>query len=209
MKNLPFEKLLIATGNRHKFKEFAEMLRPYGIKAVPAYDYNIKEPEETGATFEENALIKAKYYSEALNMPALADDSGLCIEGLDNAPGIYSARWANKYGSYEQTFKEVQKLLENKKTDNYNAYFVCNIAIYNLHKNYVKDVSKNYIIFEGKVHGKLKFPPTGCNGFGYDPIFVPKRHNISFGEMMPEEKRKISHRADVVKQLITWLNNFS
>lgn len=206
MENIPFDKLLIATGNRHKFKEFEEMLKPYGIKAIPAYEYNIEEPEETGNTFEENALIKAKYYSETLNMPALADDSGLCIEALGGAPGIYSARWAKKFGGYEKTFKEIQKILENKKTDNYNAYFVCSIIIYDSSQ---KNTDEKHLSFKGKVEGKLRFPPMGCNGFGYDSIFVPKKYNVSFGEMESEEKQRISHRANAVNKFIKWLNNFS
>jgi len=205
MKKLPFDKLLIATGNRHKFSEIKDMLSPFGIEAIPAFNYDIKEPKETGSTFEENALIKAKYYSEALDMPALADDSGLCVEALDGAPGIYSARWAKEFGEYDGVIKEIQKRLKIGKTKNYNALFVCNIAIYNLDEVYAKKIHN----FEGKVEGALQFPSKGCNGFGYDPIFVPKRYNITFGEMNPEEKKKISHRANAMNKFIEWIQNFS
>ena len=205
MKKLPFKKLLIATGNRHKYEEIKEMLSSFDIELVPAFDYDLEEPEETGSTFEENALIKAKYYSEALDMPALADDSGLCIEELNGDPGIYSARFSKEFGGHEGAIKEIQKRLKNKKTDNYNSFFACSIAIF--HKNEIYE--KNHHIFKGKVEGNLKFPPKGCNGFGYDPIFVPKRYNISFGEIEPSKKKEISHRANAMSKFIKWLHNFS
>jgi len=204
MQKIPFNKLLIATGNRHKYEEIKGELDSFDIETIPAFDYDIKEPEETGKTFEENSLLKAKYYSETLNMPALADDSGLCIEALNGEPGIYSARWARECGSYEKVAQKIQEKLANKKTQNFNAFFICAITIFGLGDKY-----KNFHSFKGKVEGILKFPPKGNNGFGYDPIFVPKRYNVSFGEMSPVEKKEISHRAIALEQFKKWLNDFS
>jgi XTP/dITP diphosphohydrolase len=206
MSKLPFKKVLIATGNQDKYREIKTILDSFGVQTVSLSDYDnvIESPEEIGTTFEENALLKAKYYSEAFNLPALSDDSGLCVKALDGAPGIYSARWVAKYGSFEKAIQEIQNKLKEKKANDYFSWFECSLALYGLDKS-----ENNFQIFNGKVEGEVRFPPKGKNNFGYDPIFVPKRYNVSFGEMSSEEKHRISHRAVALAKFVEWLRNFS
>ena len=188
-------KILIASGNKGKIAEISEMLKEFGIRTVSAPDFNLEEPEETGATFTQNSLIKAKYYAEKTGITALADDSGLCIAALDGAPGIYSARWAKdeKTGdkNFALAFEKIASELRHKGVDlnsqKIPAYFICDLCLYN-------PVTKEAKNFEGKVDGNLVFPPRGIHGFGYDPIFIPKGHNKTFAQMPYEQKEKLSHR---------------
>ncbi len=203
----PITELLIATGNRGKLKEIADLLAKINIKAIGSFDYNLEEPEENGKTFAENSLIKAKYYGDKTGLVALADDSGLCIDVLNGKPGIHSARWAiNKEGEkdFSEAFDKIRWALNEKtlsmKQDKINAHFICNLSIYD-------PKTKNHHSFEGKVSGHLTFPARGYKGFGYDPIFIPEGYSKTFGEMPNAEKEKISHRSKAFEQLVLWMKS--
>ena len=187
-----FSRLLIASGNAGKISEISALLTPFGIKSIPASQFNLPEPEETGKTFAENSLIKAKFYGEKTGIVALADDSGLCIEAMNGEPGIHSARFAQK--NFPEAFEKISKKIK----ENPRAYFVCNLTIFDPEKNFS-------ISFEGRVDGTLIFPPRGTKGFGYDPIFIKDGMTKTFGEIDPQEKDQISHRGEAFKKLINWL----
>jgi len=187
---LPKE-IIIASHNPGKVKEINILLNDIGIKAFPISLFSDIEPIENGSSFSENALIKARNARQLSNKTSLADDSGLCIDALDGAPGIYSARWAGA----EKDFDLAMSLIEEKLQgiDNKKAYFICALAI-------VNEKNEEYV-FEGKINGTLTFPKKGKRGFGYDPIFIPENHTITFGEMAPNEKDLISHRGVAFKKL--------
>lgn len=195
--------LLIATNNKGKFVEIEALLKLINIKAIPVFDLNIEEPEETGMTFAENSLLKAKYYSSKVGIAALADDSGLCVADLNNEPGIDSAPFAvNKNGERDFAFAcdKIFTALKNKNLDESNhlkAHFICNLSLFDPKSNFE-------ISFEGRVDGTLT-KPKGTRGFGYDPIFIKDGMTQSFGEIEPELKDKISHRADAFEKLVNWL----
>ncbi|ACB94429.1 RdgB/HAM1 family non-canonical purine NTP pyrophosphatase [Beijerinckia indica] len=190
------DRLVIATHNAGKLREMRELLAPYRITAVSAGELRLPEPEETGATFIANAEIKAKAAAERSGLPALADDSGLCVEGLGGAPGIYSARWAGEGKDFAAAMSRIAMELEKAKVPPpHRAYFVSALALA------LPDGTIS--TFEGKVFGILVFPPRGTRGFGYDPIFLPDGYERTFGEMEAEEKhglpadgsQALSHRA--------------
>lgn len=185
--------LLIASHNNGKVKELAEMFSSYSIKLISAAELNIPEPEETGATFIENAILKAKYYSEASGLPALADDSGLAVDALNGQPGIHSARWGGEQKDFMLAMKKVEQLVGDNP--NRNAAFICALSLW-WPDAYHVDV-------EGKMEGSISFPPRGEKGFGYDPIFVAKGYDITCSEMNPDAKNAISHRAKAFSQLIS------
>jgi XTP/dITP diphosphohydrolase len=177
--------LLIASHNQGKVREIADLLSPFGILVRGAAELGLTEPEETGHTFAENALLKARAAAKASGLVALADDSGLCVAALHGAPGIHSARWAGPNKDFASAMTRVER--ELKAARNTSAKFVCALA--------VAAPSGEAEIFEGEVHGHLVFPPRGTNGFGYDPIFVADGLNQTFGEIDPAQKHAISHRA--------------
>jgi XTP/dITP diphosphohydrolase len=194
--------LVAATHNAGKLREFRELLDPWRIALVSAGDLGLPEPEETGDTFEANAKLKAFAAVRAAKMPALADDSGLCVEALDGAPGIYSARWAGGSKDFSGAMARVEReLLAKKAPEPWRAYFISALVLA------WPDDHVEY--FEGRVDGRLVFPPCGANGFGYDPIFLPDGHTRGFGEMSAEEKHGIpadgslalSHRARAFQML--------
>jgi len=189
-------RLVAATHNAGKLREFGELLAPYRIEVLSAGDLALAEPEETGATFEANARLKAHAAARAAALPALADDSGLCVEALGGAPGIYSARWAGASKDFSAAIARIERELLGKGAPRpWRAHFVSALALA------WPDDHVEY--FEGRVDGRLVFPPRGANGFGYDPIFLPDGHSRGFGEMTAEEKHGIpadgslalSHRA--------------
>ncbi len=188
------EKILVASHNPGKVREIQDLLRPFDVVAVSAAKLGLEEPEETGRTFTENALIKAYAAAKKCGFPALSDDSGLCVEALDGDPGIYSARWAGPERDFDLAMTKVHAELEKLGTDNRRAYFVCALCL-------VWPEGKAET-FEGRVYGTLTWPPKGDKGFGYDPIFVPEGCDITFGEMEPEKKHAMSHRARAFGQLI-------
>ncbi len=194
------KQLLIATNNKGKFFEIESLLNQINIKAVPTFQFNIEEPEETGKTFAENSLLKARYYGSKTGLMALADDSGLCVDAMNGEPGIYSARFAkNERGESDFNFA-FEKISAAIKNNNYAAHFICNLALFDPKTNFE-------ISFEGRVDGNLTFPARGNKGFGYDPIFIKNGMNQTFGEIDPEEKDQISHRADAFLKLVNWLRN--
>ncbi|NNC71591.1 MAG: RdgB/HAM1 family non-canonical purine NTP pyrophosphatase [Sphingomonadaceae bacterium] len=195
-------KLVIASHNPGKVKEIGALLAPHGMEVVSAGDLGLPEPEETGTTFVENALIKAHAGAQGSGLVALADDSGLCVAALDGAPGVYTADWAEKRSFeggpgrdwYMAMGKVEGKLAELGPDADRSGYFACTLAL--------AWPDGHSEIFEGKAHGSLAWPPRGILGFGYDPVFVPEGYGQSFAEIDPAEKHAISHRADAFRQLV-------
>jgi len=194
-------RIVIATHNAGKLREMRELLAPYGIEATSAGELGLAEPEETGADFVSNALIKAGAAAKASGLPALADDSGLCVEALGGAPGIYSARWAGDAKDFAAAMARVAEEVEKSGSPSRRAFFVSALAVA------WPDGAER--VFEGKVFGELTFPIRGTQGFGYDPCFTPDGHARTFGEMSAEEKHGIpadgsqalSHRARAFQML--------
>jgi XTP/dITP diphosphohydrolase len=185
-------KLVVASHNPGKLREIEELLAPYGLETVGAAALNLAEPEETGATFKENALIKAKTAANASRLPALADDSGLCVAALNGAPGIHSARWAGPKKDFSLAMKRVEEELGGNPDK--RAFFVCVLAL--------AAPGGESETFEGRAYGSLTFPPRGERGFGYDPIFIPEGHRFTFGEMDPAKKHAMSHRAKAFEKFV-------
>jgi len=189
-------KLLVGTNNKGKLKEIKDLL-PKNLKIYSPSNFKIKSPIENGKNFEENSLIKAKYFSKKLKMTCLSDDSGLEIDILEKNPGIYSARWAGKKGNFikamNRVFKELDKKDKNWKSKKIKARFVCALTIYGLNKKIIKSI--------GKVEGHISTSLKGKNGFGYDPIFIPRGKKITFAEMKPLQKYKIDHRFKAFKKI--------
>lgn len=186
--------LVIATHNKGKVPEIAALLKEYVAKFPSAGDLGLAEPEETESTYIGNAALKARAAALASGLPALADDSGVSVAGLDGAPGIYSARWAGPTKDFTLAMDRVRQELEaalDRKGD--RAAFICALALA-WPDGHVEAV-------EGRLEGTLTFPPRGGRGFGYDPIFIPDGYNITCGEMDPAEKQAISHRADAFNKL--------
>ena len=188
------EQLLVASHNAGKVREIGELLAPYHIDVVSAATLGLPEPEETGDSFVANAELKARAAATRSGLVALADDSGLVVEALEGAPGIYSARWGGPAKDFSLAMRKVHEALEAKNTINRRAHFACALSL--------AWPDGHTISFEGQVHGSIVWPPRGDRGFGYDPIFVADGHDITFGEMDPAEKHKISHRAAAFRQLI-------
>jgi XTP/dITP diphosphohydrolase len=190
-------RVVIATHNAGKLKEMRELLAPYGIEAVSAGELGLAEPEETGTSFRENARIKAAAAASAANLTAFADDSGLAVDALDGAPGIYSARWAGPDKNFSAAMQKVDSLLRARGAiapDARRAHFVSALCLA-WPDGHVEE-------FEARVDGTLVWPPRGTQGFGYDAMFLPDGYDRSFGEMSAEEKhglpplgRGLSHRA--------------
>jgi len=196
------EKLVIATHNPGKLREIQELLAPLGIDCVGAAELGLPEPEEIGNTFIDNADLKAREAADLSGLPALADDSGLAVDALHGLPGIFSARWAEDeagnrdFGrAMERVWREVEAAGEDASHD---AHFVCALSLAWPDDGQVQS-------FEGRVEGKLSWPPRGDKGFGYDPMFVPVGYDRTFGEIDPEEKHRISHRADAFRKLVSAL----
>ena len=185
-------RLVLATHNAGKVREIAELLAPFAVDVVSAGSLGLPEPEETGTTFRANAELKAHAAAKAANLPALADDSGLVVDALGGAPGIYSARWAGPTKDFAVAMQRVEQELHGAQKP--AARFVCALSL--AWPDGVCDT------FEGTVEGTLTFPPRGTQGFGYDPIFIPTGHAITFGEMAPDKKHAMSHRAHAFHQLV-------
>ena len=192
--------LLIGSNNKGKLKEIKALLPKY-MKIYSTSDFNIKSPVENGKTFEDNSIIKSKYFSKKTNLPCLADDSGLEIDILNKAPGIYSARWGGKNSDFNKAIKRVYKELEKKdknwKKKKIKARFVCSLSI-----SYLE---KLIACVRGKVEGTISTEPKGNNGFGYDPIFIPKEKRFTFGEMSSKIKYKMDHRFNAFKKIKKFL----
>ena len=193
------DKLVIATHNPGKLREIAELMEPLGIACVGAAELGLPEPEEIGNTFVDNADLKAREAADLSGIPALADDSGLCVDALHGAPGIFSARWAeDEQGNRDWTraMEKIWREVEAAGPDaGHDAHFACALAIAWPNDGQAEN-------FEGRVDGTLTWPPRGDKGFGYDPIFVPAGHEKTFGEMDPAQKHQMSHRADAFRKLV-------
>ena len=189
-------KILVGTNNIGKLREIKDLL-PKNLEIYSTRDFKIKSPVENGKTFEENSLIKAKYFSKESKMTCLSDDSGLEIDILDGDPGIYSARWGGKKGDFikamNRVFKELDKKNKNWKNKKIKARFVCALTIYGPNQKTINSV--------GKIEGHISPSMKGKNGFGYDPIFIPRGKKITFGEMKPSQKYKIDHRYKAFKKI--------
>ena len=180
-------RVVIATHNAGKLAEMRELLAPFGIEAVSAGELNLPEPDETGTTYAENAAIKAHAAARASGLPALADDSGVAVDALDGAPGLFSARWAGKPADFAAAMARVSRELDRRRVgEERRAHFVSALIL--------AWPDGHEELFEGRVFGRL-VPPRGGRGFGYDPIFLPDGHALTFGEMTSEEKHGIDWTA--------------
>jgi len=193
-------KLLIGTNNRGKYREIKDLLPKY-IKTHSTSEFKIKSPREDGQTFEENSIIKSKYFSKKTKLICLADDSGLEIDILDKSPGIYSARWGGKKGDFKKAinrvYKELSKKDKNWKQKKIRARFICALSI--------SFLNKNIVTVTGKIEGSISAIPKGNNGFGYDPIFIPKNKKKTFGEMSSSQKYKMDHRYNAFRKIKKFL----
>ncbi|QNA84843.1 RdgB/HAM1 family non-canonical purine NTP pyrophosphatase [Sphingomonas sp. So64.6b] len=188
-------KLVIASHNAGKVREIRDLLGPYGIEPISAADLDLPEPEETGTTFVANAELKALQAADLSGLPALADDSGLCVDALNGDPGIFSARWAGETRDFGLAMSLVNDRLDALEPETgRDAHFVCALAL--------AWPDGHVEWFEGRVDGTLVWPPRGENGFGYDAMFLPDGGGETFGEMDPQAKHAISHRADAFRQMV-------
>ena len=193
-------KLLIGTNNKGKYKEIKDLLPKY-IKTYSTSEFKLKSPSEDGLTFTENSIIKSKYFSKKTKLICLADDSGLEIDILDKSPGIYSARWGGRKGNFKKAinkvYRELSKKDKNWKLKKVKARFICALSICYLNKKIASVL--------GKVEGYISIKPKGKNGFGYDPIFIPKNKKKTFGQMSSLQKYKIDHRFIAFKKIKKFL----
>jgi len=188
-------KLVVASHNEGKVREIAALLAGHGLEPISAASLDLPEPEETGTTFIANAELKARQAADLSGLPALADDSGLCVEALGGEPGIFSARWAGPKRDFGDAMRLVEQKLEQAGEDaGRDAHFVCALAL--------AWPDGHIESFEGRVDGVLVWPPRGTQGFGYDPVFQPLGHEQTFGEMEAEAKHAMSHRADAFAKLV-------
>ena len=202
VRRLGSETLVIATHNAGKLKEISALLAPYGVQCISAGSLGLPEPEETGTTFVENALIKARAAAEASQLPALADDSGLSVAVLEGRPGVYTADWAERQWfegepgrDWYMAMGKVEGMLAGKGPEvDRSAWFSCVLAI--------AWPDGEQAVYEGRADGAVTWPPRGTLGFGYDPVFVPQGRSDTFAELDPQEKHKISHRADAFAKLV-------
>ena len=190
--------VIFASHNAGKIKEIKELLEPLGIKVKSAVDVDLPDVAETGTTFAENSLLKSQTIAKLTGVPCIADDSGLCVDALNGAPGVYSAR----YAPIRDFVKGMEKLLEEmaqSRNKSRKAHFSCVISL--------AFPDGEYKLFEGRVNGEIATVPSGEGGFGYDPLFVPEGYDCSFAQMPKSEKNKISHRGRAVAKLLEYLKN--
>ena len=196
MLNKKIKKLIVGTNNQGKLKEIRSLL-PKNIKIFSTFDFNLKSPKEIGKTFEANSLIKSKYFSKKSKLICLADDSGLEIDLLDKKPGIFSARWGGKNSNFNKAIKRVYSELSKKDKDwnkkKVKARFICALSL--------SYFNKKIALVVGKVEGSISSKPKGKNGFGYDPIFIPNKSKITFGEMKSKIKYKLDHRFKAFRKI--------
>jgi XTP/dITP diphosphohydrolase len=191
------QKLVVATHNQGKVREILDLLGPYGIEAVSAGELGLPEPDETGHMYAENAAIKAHAAAKASGLTALADDSGIAVDALDGAPGIFSANWAGPGRDFAPAMARVERELAARgarEPSERRAHFVSALVL--------AWPDGHQELFEGRVFGQVVWPPRGSNGFGYDPMFVPDGHAVTFGEMDAARKDALSHRARAFEKLV-------
>ena len=198
---IKIQKILIGTHNKGKIKEFGYLLNKK-IKKITPFKLNIKSPRETGKTFRSNSELKAKYFFKKSKIFTISDDSGLCVDCIKNKPGIYSARWAKRYGSFEQAMKKIIILVKNKnknkKKKNTKAKFICSLTF--------SFSATKKITTTGVIQGNISEKILGRNGFGYDSIFIPKGRGITFGQMNKKKKMLTDHRFIAFKKLKQKIN---
>ena len=197
------KKILIGTHNQGKFKELSYLI-PKNIKKVSPIKLKIESPAETGRSFLANSQLKANYFFKKSKIPSLSDDSGLSVECLNGKPGIYSARWSKKYGSFDKAMKKIIMMVKNKNKNknkkNTKAKFICCLTL--------KQSQKKSISATGVIHGNISSKILGKNGFGYDSIFIPKNYKITFGQMTKKKKILLDHRFIAYKKLKKKINIF-
>ena len=195
-----YKEIVIGTNNNGKLREIKDLL-PKSYKISSPKDYKLKSPKENGKTFLKNSLIKAKHFSKKTGKICIADDSGLEISLLNNQPGIYSARWGGKKNDFNLAISKIYSKLEKKdknwRKKKVSAKFICALTIFGLKKKPIQSL--------GKINGKLSKTKLGKNGFGYDPIFIPKGYNLTFAQMDKSKKYKIDHRAMAFKKIKKFL----
>ncbi len=189
------QQIVLASGNKGKLKEFSEMLSRYQVEVLPQSQFDVPEVPETGTTFVENAIIKARHAAEITGLAAIADDSGLEVDFLQGAPGIYSARYAGEGAKDSDNYQKVLTALENE-SDNRSARFQC-VLVYMRH---AKDPTP--IICQASWEGSIARAPQGENGHGYDPVFIPAEHQVSAAELSSDEKNRLSHRGKALALLM-------
>ena len=193
------KKVVLASGNPGKLREIGEMLKALGIEVVPQSEFDVPEAEETGTTFVENAIIKARNAAEHTGLPAIADDSGIEVDALHGAPGVYSARYsgpgANDEANNQKMLQELSGIAEQDRTARYQA-----ILVYMSHA-----ADPTPLISQGSWEGRILEQGRGENGFGYDPIFYVPEHNCSSAELTPETKNRLSHRGKALRELVNLL----
>jgi XTP/dITP diphosphohydrolase len=193
MKPEKSDTLVIASHNPGKITEIRDLLHPFFSDIKNASDFHLEEPEETGSTFRENALIKARAVTQGTGFTSIADDSGLVVSALDGEPGVYSARWAGPSKDFYAAINKIEKKLKEKNATDYSARFVCALAL-------CFPDGKEKVV-QGEITGTLTFPPRGTNGFGFDPIFIANGMMETYGEIAPELKNAINHRAVAFRKL--------
>jgi len=190
------EEIFIGSNNKGKLKEIEDLL-PKSLKIYSNLDFKIPSPIETGTTFEENSFLKAKYFSKKTNKICLSDDSGIEIDILDKAPGVYSADWSGKKRNFnlaiKKVYREISKKDKNWKKKKLSARFICVLTIFWPSGQFISKI--------GKIEGQISNLMKGKNGFGYDPIFIPRGKRITFGEMDPQKKHRIDHRSNAFKKI--------
>lgn len=189
--------LVVASHNKGKVREIEELLAPFGFDVRGAAELGLAEPEETGLTFEDNAILKARAAAKASGLMSLADDSGLSVTALDGAPGVYSARWAGEAKDFSFAMARVERELKENSAADLSARFVCVLAL--------AAPDGETESFRGEVEGHLVFPPRGSKGFGYDPIFIANGMTQTFAEIDPAAKHAISHRAHAFEKFVAAL----
>ena len=194
-------KIVLATRNQGKVKELVPILEPLGFDLITQDDFDIASPEETGKTFIENALIKAREVSRLSGLPSIADDSGICVPALMGQPGIYSARYAGLTATDQENNQKLVKALENKSTN--DAFYYC-VLVFIRHEE-----DPTPIVGIGEWHGVIIQRPKGQNGFGYDPYFWLNEYKCTAAELLPETKNRISHRAHASQDLMNKLRKLS
>ena len=195
MRRFVESKLVIASHNAGKVQEISALLAPFGLNVLSAGDLGVAEPEETEDSFVANATVKALYSCQATGLPALADDSGLCVDALDGRPGVHTARYAERAPGLRDFAYAMAKLeAEMQGKTDLRAHFSCVLAL--------AWPDEPVEVFEGQVSGRLRFPPSGNRGFGFDPVFVPTGYDQTFGDMDPAEKHRLSHRAQAFDKLV-------
>ena len=190
----PGTRVVIASHNKGKVREMGELLAPFGIETISVAELGLPEPDETGTSFIENAKLKAVAAANASGMLALSDDSGLEIKAIGGAPGIHSALWGGPTKDFNLAMAKVEDAMRKRGATDMTANFTCALVL--------AEPGGEALAFEGKVFGKIAFPPRGMRGFGYDPIFIADGETLTFGEMDPDAKHAISHRARAFEKLM-------